>query len=260
MKKVQISDTEVRLIVILLSIIFLALAYFFGLNKGLQNAQLINGECDTIQAEIDSLNDMIARKKAIEEETVAMRQAIVDIVAKYPVARPTEKVIYEIQKIEDMTEAHFDTVSFGMDQPLVPAENGVMGFKNVITLNYDCDYDNMKVLFDYVKDNTSERMNISNISMDYDMETGKITGKMELNLYYLTGTDRAYEEIPEMKFGIGMDNVFLGMPHSVEHPTTTLEIEGSEPKKNVVTEDTDADTEDTDADTEDASDSEETEE
>ena len=92
------------------------------------------------------------------------------------------------------------------------------------------------------------------------METGKITGKMELNLYYLTGTDRAYEEIPEMEFGIGMDNVFLGMPHSVEHPTTTLEIEGSEPKKNVVTEDTDADTEDTDADTEDASDSEETEE
>ena len=256
MKKVQISDTEVRLIVILLSIIFLALAYFFGLNKGLQNAQLINGECGTNQAEIDSLNGMIARKKAIEEETVAMRQAIVDIVAKYPVARPTEKVIYEIQKIE----AHFDTVSFGMDQPLVPAENGVMGFKNVITLNYDCDYDNMKVLFDYVKDNTSERMNISNITMDYDMETGKITGKMDLNLYYLTGTDRAYEEIPEMKFGIGMDNVFLGMPHSVEHPTTTLEIEGSEPKKNVVTEDTDADTEDTDADTEDASDSEETEE
>ena len=66
MKKVQISDTEVRLIVILLSIIFLALAYFFGLNKGLQNAELINGECDTIQAEIDSLNGMISRKKGSE--------------------------------------------------------------------------------------------------------------------------------------------------------------------------------------------------
>lgn len=231
MKKVKISDSEVRLIVILLSIIFLALSYFFVLNKGLQNAQVINAECDTIQAEIDSLNSMIARKKAIEEETVAYRQMIVEVVEKYPVARPLEKVIYEIQKLEDQTEAHFDSVGLGMANPVLPGENGLMGYCNTISLTYDCPYENLKILFDLVRDNKTDRMNISNISMDYDMETGNISGKMDLNLYYLTGTDREYVELPEMEFGTGMDNVFQGSSQIKNHPTTTLGLTENKPKK-----------------------------
>lgn len=233
MKKVQISDSEVRLIVILLSIVFLALSYFFVLNKGLQKAELINGECDTIQAEIDNLNSMIAKKKAIEEETVAMRQKIVEVVAKYPVARPTEKSIYEIQKLEDMTEAHFTSVNLGMSQPVLPGENGVMGYKNVISMQYDCPYENMKILFDYVRDNKTDRMNISAISLDYDMETGNIAGKIDLNLYYLTGTDREYDELPEMEFGFGMDNVFLGNSDIQDHPINTFGLEEIETTEKV---------------------------
>lgn len=231
MKKPAISDSEVRLIVILLGMIFLACAYFFGLNRGLQNAQEIQAQCDTVQAEVDNLNSMVTKKKAIEDETAAMKKAIVDITAKYPVKRPTEKIIYELQKTEDMTEAHYSSIGFSMDEPVLPAENGIMGFKNSIHLSYNCPYDNMKFLFDMIKDDVENRMNVSAVDMVYDMENGNISGKMVLNMYYLTGTNREYEEIPEMEFGEGMDNIFLGSKDKQKHPETTLEVEDILPIK-----------------------------
>lgn len=223
MKKLSISNSEIRLIVILLSIVFLACAYFFGLNKGLQDAELIQAECDTIQADIDRLNGMVAKRTAIENETKSVLEKKEDIIAKYPVSRPIEKVIYEIRMLSDSTEVHFSNIGFTMDQKIASKNEGINGYNNTVRLAYEGGYDELKTLFDYIRD-CDDRMTLTNVTMDYDMELGEFAGALQLNLYYMTGTEKEYEEIPPLWQDFGMENIFEGNPNPTKHPMNTIEL------------------------------------
>ena len=70
-------------------------------------------------------------------------------------------------------------------------------------ISIECTYDDFKGLVRYIY-NQQERQSIQGVNISYNGDSGKLSGNMNLNTYYLLGTDKVYSEphIPDMPMGV----------------------------------------------------------
>ena len=55
----------------------------------------------------------------------------------------------------------------------------------------------------------ADKRNVPSISLSYDGESGKLSGNMTVNMYYMTGReDAAYEEPSSGVHSLGVKNIF----------------------------------------------------
>lgn len=78
-----------------------------------------------------------------------------------------------------------------------------MGVSYDITSSYR---DLKTIVADILKD--EDKQNVSAVSLSYDEETGKLVGNMNMNRYYLTGTDKQYESPSAGNIKKGKNNIF----------------------------------------------------
>ncbi len=208
-KKISISDSELKLIVVLVVMVCLATAYFFGFNKGMNNAKEIEEECVAIQSEIDSLQVMINNRVNTEKETEAYKTRMKEVIEKYPVDIPEEKALYLLQKIQNETDIEVLSLSYLGSNMKVNNGNGIAGYYDEVAIVLKADYVSYKAFMSYVS-SYPDRMNIDNSNISYDTETGDISGSATIRMYYLTGTGKEYEEIPDFEIENGVSNIFGG--------------------------------------------------
>ncbi len=74
-------------------------------------------------------------------------------------------------------------------------------------ISIECTYDDFKGLVRYIY-NQQERQSIQGVNISYNDADGTLSGNMNLNTYYLLGTDKVYSEpyIPGMEMGV--DTIF----------------------------------------------------
>ncbi len=219
MKRLNVSDSELRLIIIFIAVCMLGAAYYFGFSSFNEKAKLVEESNVKDQQRITQLQSMAGRRVQIEEEIIKYNQLIEDTIAKYPVDVPTEKSIYLLQGIEDSTNAHFNAINFLMDTRLTALSgnvtdetavvDGPVAYYNTLTMAYDASYDDLKDMVDYIHD-FDDRMTIPSITAAYDTETGNISGIINVRMYYLTETEKEYEEIPDTGIDHGVNNIFGG--------------------------------------------------
>ena len=70
-------------------------------------------------------------------------------------------------------------------------------------ISIECTYDDFKGLVRYIY-NQQERQSIQGVNISYNGDSGELSGNMNLNTYYLLGTDKVYGEpyIPDMPMGV----------------------------------------------------------
>ena len=70
-------------------------------------------------------------------------------------------------------------------------------------ISITCTYDDFKGLVRYIY-SQQERQSIQGVNISYNDADGMLSGNMNLNTYYLMGTDKTYSEpyIPGMPMGI----------------------------------------------------------
>lgn len=219
MKRLNVSDSELRLIIIFIAVCVLAAAYFFGFNTFTEKAKLIEEANVVSEQRLMQLQSMAARRVQIEEEITKYNQFIEDTIAKYPVDVPTEKSIYHLQNMEDSVGAHFSAINFLMDTRLTALSGqitdetvevtGPVAYYNTLTMSYDASYDDLKDMVDYIH-NFDDRMTIPSITAAYDSETGNISGVINVRMYYLTETNKEYEQVPDTGIRHGVSNIFGG--------------------------------------------------
>ena len=119
------------------------------------------------------------------------------------------------------------------------AENqGLHLYKVPVNYNFRATYTGSKDMIEYLFDN-GYRKSIRNMNLAYDTETGQLAGDMDVDFYYILGTDKLYDPISIPPVRKGVPNVF----HTVE---------GGDINSSLSAEDA--------ADAEDATDAEDTEE
>lgn len=224
MKKFKLSDSETRLLLLFLAILMFACAYFLSFQKNMERAEEIEARNVEDRATVELLESMVARRPAIEAQTEEYRQVIADIIAKYPSAVPTEKVIEIVQDIEDRTGMSVSSISFSMNNLVVDlayavqtedadgqaVSSGVysIGYRDSIGMSYEANYSDFKEMIDYIH-GMSDRMTISSISATYDSVNDMVSGGITVNMYYLTNTGKEYVDPNIMNNNKGVTNIFF---------------------------------------------------
>ena len=92
------------------------------------------------------------------------------------------------------------------------AENqGLHLYKVPVNYNFRATYTGSKDMIEYLFDN-GYRKSILNMNLAYDTETGQLAGDMDVDFYYILGTDKLYDPISIPPVRKGVPNVF----HTVE--------------------------------------------
>ena len=209
--KLGITDSEKRLLFIVLALALLVCTYFFVFTKFMDQAAAIEASNVQDQATVDQLQSMVDLQAETQKETEGYKQTIKDIIAKYPVKIPQEKSIYLVQSMQDEIGVYIPSISFSMDNLVMTfsGDEGVSGRSANLAMAYTCTYDQFKELLKYVTEQ-KDRVTIPSISAAFDQATGLITGSMTYKMYFLTNTGKEYEEFPETGLEKGVPSIFYG--------------------------------------------------
>lgn len=115
MKKIKLSESEIKLLCLLFALIVIAGSYFFVFTPKMDEAAVIEEQNITDQGTVNQLENMVARKAEVEKETAEYEQQIKDIIAKYPSNITTEKSIEIVRQLEKNTKVHMKDINFEMN-------------------------------------------------------------------------------------------------------------------------------------------------
>lgn len=223
MKKMKLSNSEARLLFLLLALILIAVSYFLIFNKCVAKAKEVEALNEENQTKVEKLEMMVSRQAEVEAQTAEMRRTIEEIIAKYPSNVTTEKAIAIVQEVENNVDVHVTSISFLMDNLLgdiaanenttedgtvqTVAEDANIGYYAALSMNYEADYKEFKKMISYIN-GLKDRVTIPSISATFDNETGLLSGVITVHMYYLTNTGKDYVEPEISGIGKGTDKVF----------------------------------------------------
>ncbi len=213
MKKMGMSDSEKRLLLIVLALLMLVCAYFFGFQKMMEKAQVIEVNNAQDSATVAALEDMVARQAETIQETEEFKSYIDQVIEKYPPDLLQEKSIYLVQQMEDIVGVDYSSISFVMQNILMnfsgarDGELDPVGCYAALSLPFSADYEQFKSLLNYTAEQ-KDRTTIPNVSVAYDQATGILRGSLTFRMYYLTNTGKVYEDFPATGIESGVSNIF----------------------------------------------------
>lgn len=211
MKGLTITDSEKKLLFIVLALLILVLSYFFGFTKLMDEASTIELKNEQDASLLAQLQNMVARQAETVAETEKFKQTIKDVIAKYPVDLPQEKIIYLMQLSEDTVGVDYSSISFSMDNSVMTIQGEdetQYAMYASVSVPYKATYEQVKQLLEYTAAMTEDRTVIPSMNISYDTETGALTGSITYRMYYLRNTDRKYEQFPETGIESGMPDIF----------------------------------------------------
>ena len=122
MNKINISDSDKRLLLIFFAVLIFAGAYFFIFNPNMKKAAEIAAENDSDKAAVEQLQMMEAQLPAIKEQIIDLKEKQEAIIERYPSDLTTEKIIWVLQDIQTHNDFQVTEASFLMNNQLGAVE------------------------------------------------------------------------------------------------------------------------------------------
>lgn len=112
----QITDRDLKLLFVLISIILLAVSYFFGCMKFVEKTDTIKAENRTLKAEVDELNEMKSHEAEKKQEIAQYNEVIKTIYDRFPGAMTEEKSIDILTDLEEEADMSTNSVTFTINE------------------------------------------------------------------------------------------------------------------------------------------------
>ena len=211
---------EVGLLVVVLGLLLAFASYWFAFRNFEAKADEINTKNVELQATVDKLEILEARRPEYLESMEMMQAADTVVINSFAPGILREDQIMYLYNMELVAanEVRVPAVSMTADQ-LVPytgstttedgyelVDDGISLYRLDSTVNLTTTNNGLKNVLNYVYDLDS-RKSISTVNLTVSNE-GYLTGTMQLSFYYLTGTDRPYVEPKIQGVPIGTTNFF----------------------------------------------------
>lgn len=197
------SSGNKKVILLLLAVAIIALTYMYVYMP-------TKDENDSLESEITSLeakyNDLKQKDLKREEYTKGIKEfntKFDEILTYFPGDLNQEVSVMFMKGLDNAyikaNEDGFDIKSVGLGREtdfysLGGNSEGYACKTATFPISYEGSYDGIKAIMDYVM-NYKYRMNISNVSISYDVETGLCTGAIALNAYSISGADRKGDSV-----------------------------------------------------------------
>lgn len=130
-KKIEVSDSDKRLLFLLLALILIAGAYFLVFQKYTAKAAAMEETNAADREEVQKLENMAARENAVRQETDDLNRHIEEIIAKYPADVTTEKALAIVKDMEESTGIKITQTSFLMDNLVMNLSEGAVADESV---------------------------------------------------------------------------------------------------------------------------------
>lgn len=230
----KVKKSDINLLIMLIGVL-LAVASYFLVYKGFtEKTATLSSENATLEKEVADLQELADNKEFYISETARMDEEIQEIMARYPSEIRTEdQIMYTVglenqysiwvnslsvkgtqlvQVAAPVTETTDDAVvEEGTTDDAVVASGGlkdtVFLYTSPFSISYKTTYRSAKDIVSGIV-NADERMNITNITLAYDAETGCLSGTMDATMFTMSGTGDQYEELNVPGVSLGTADFF----------------------------------------------------
>lgn len=216
----KISKKDIGLLLGCFGVLVAVLCYNFVFMPYTEKADSMRGELASLREEEARYVDMANNQAFYQSEIVRLTEENQKIIDEFPADILPENEIMYVVELEKNVKIEIPSISYGTATPLLGQgelveeaeegdilEEGIQAYVIPMNVSYTTTYDGLKKAINYTK-NHQKRMYIDTLSVAYDSQTGDTSGSMTFNLYYMTGTDKVYQEpvIPEISLGV--KNIF----------------------------------------------------
>lgn len=205
----KISKKEIGLLVGLFGVLLAVGVYSLFYRPYQDKIASLESELITLQQEESRYAEMQANIPFYQEGIVRLTEQTSAIIKEFPAGITPETEIMYVVEMEDKVDVEIPSISYGSPSSLTgeAAASGLQAFVIPMSVSYKTTYQGLKDTLNYTYDHEN-RMVIDTVSLSYDRSTGDITGSLLINMYYMEGTDKVYEDpiVPSMNMGV--DNIF----------------------------------------------------
>lgn len=232
----NVSDRDKALLFLLLSILFLAFAYFFVFKGYMEKTEQVRSENTDLEYYISELDQKLEKKDEILADIKTYDEDRAKVVDRFAPDYTIEKANVIIADMEEATGVFFDSVGFSMKNLYFSQEESesagliqresvistssfaqagvpekeypkLTGYCTEVNVNYSVTNADFDKMIAYVNEQ-SDKMSIKTISVTVDESNGDLTGSMVLCLYSADGTDKTYEAPNDLNVSTGVANIF----------------------------------------------------
>lgn len=242
--KNSISKKNIRLLLYVFGVLILILVLASVRPQIQEKTDALTSENEQLSSQLQTLVNLEMNESTYIEQSKTYETEIASILAKYPAEVREEDAIIFAKEIEDMSEFKINTIGIAPGNLLLslrsanagqPADTttdtadtttavstgvdlGIMEASDVVcpdyylynmTVSYDftSDYEDLKKVFAKILADEDKR-NISAMSLTFDSENGLLVGNINMNLFYMMGTEKEYVAPDPGVVLTGNDNIF----------------------------------------------------
>lgn len=209
MKKIKITENDLRLLILLGALLLLAASYFLIYTPNLAKMENVRTTNEAKAEQVKKLQGMLLKKQEETERMEEMKKNIEDIKACFPAMLTEEKAIYIMEQMEMASGIRVDSLSFNMENPYFMGDGvAIAGMQSQVSASFKgASYEEIKKAVEFIND-YDDRMTIENLSCSYNEESNDLSGSLNINLYAMQGIGKVYE--PPVILGIpkGLKNIF----------------------------------------------------
>lgn len=232
----KINDRELKLIFVLGGMVLFFLIYQFGYLNAQKANDKLKSQVDEVHGQVKVMQTMKQNEETYKAYTDSMTQEMEDVMNAIPSEIRSEDKIMFARNLENNYGIHVTGVGLQTDEMVYemnedgsnPADDGKLLYRTVVTLDCESDYTQLKNCLRGLK-SSNYKMSVDTASFSTSDETGKLTGSMTVNMYYLYGSDKPYEPLTIDGVSIGTDNIFgTGTVTPAESSDTTDTIDNTD--------------------------------
>lgn len=240
----KITKKEVNLLIGLLGILIAFCAYQFGYLKVMEKTEALETQNNAMESEIRQYESWMQNKDTYVSETEKMQRQIADWINEFPAnALPEDdmKLAYQMDNrnlgqylfINAMTFSEpglLYTTDYSAQEAQQQGAAGVAGatssgssvpsagsagilypvyslYQQNTGMGIDCSYEGIKNMVERVYSDKN-RKSIQSITLAFDASTGRMSGNISMNAYYVFGSDKQYSQPDLTPVRQGTGNIF----------------------------------------------------
>ena len=223
----KLSDRDLKLLVLLLLVAVIVCPIFFLIRPFNEKIDGTNQHITQLKEREDFLAKLDANRAFYNSSIELLGNERSKIVQNFATGLIDENNVFFLAETEEKVGIALTTLNFAYSEPTKISEDtydpatgetieGLTALTSLSTVEFMCDYENMKDFLQYVldMDKKNQRMVLTSFSVDQNDETGKMEGVFILNQYAVTGEGRSLSPVSAENIPYGVDNVF-GRPSGI---------------------------------------------
>ena len=213
------KKSDVQLLLMVFGILVAFASWYFIYNANLTKIDEVHAESDALQVEINKLEALDAQKEQFLADTETMKQECDVITSYFPAGLLQEDEIMYMNNMEraTMNQIVVPGISLGLPVEVPYAGNtsvdeytltdeGIQMYTSQTNISFTTTYTGFKNTLGYIYQMPG-RKSVSAINLSASAD-GYLTGSMNVDFYYLTGTPLLYTPADIPAVPLGKDNIF----------------------------------------------------